>query len=101
MTTKIKTGIKQLKFEVPIIIKPDTVGFHAYSPALKGLHMDGDTEQEALENVRKTAKDFLEIMIQDGIPIPLSILSRDEAKKLSGARNKEGYYTEEITISLQ
>ena len=101
MTTKTKTGIKQLKFEVPIIIKPDTVGFHAYSPALKGLHMDGDTEKEALENVRKTAKDFLEIMIQDGIPIPLSILSQDEAKKLSGANDKKGYYTEEITINLQ
>ena len=101
MTTKTKTGIKQLKFKVPIIVEPDTVGFHAYSRALKGLHMGGDTEQEALENARKTAKDFLEIMIQDGIPIPLSILSWDEAKKLPGVYNKEGYYTEDITISLQ
>ena len=33
--------------------------------------MDGDTEQEALDNAKLTAKDFLEIMIEDGIPIPL------------------------------
>lgn len=101
MTTKTKTGIKQLKFRVPIIIEADTKGFHAYSPALKGLHMDGDTEQEALANARATAKDFLEIMIQDGIPIPLSILSLDEAKKLPDSITKEGYYTEDISINLQ
>lgn len=101
MTTKTKAGIKQLKFTVPIIVKPDTVGFHAYSPALKGLHMDGDTEEEALNNARICARDFLEIMIQDGIPIPLSIISTDEVKKLQGASNKEGYYTEEITVNLK
>ena len=84
---------------VPIIVEPDVPGFHAYSPALKGLHMDGDTEQEALDNARKTAKQFLEIMIQDNIPIPLSI-SWDKAKKLPSG-HKEGYYTENITIDLQ
>ncbi len=62
--------------------------------------MGGDTEREALANARKTAKDFLEIMLQGGLPIPLSILSWDEAKKLPGTRNKEGYYTEDITINL-
>lgn len=101
MTTKTKTGIKQLKFIVPIIVKPDTIGFHAYSPALKGLHMDGDTEQEALDNARICARDFLEIMIQDGIPIPLSIISPNELKKSHSTRKKEGHYTEEITISLK
>ena len=101
MTTRTKVGVNQLKFRVQIIVEPDTVGFHAYSPALKGLHMSGDTEREALENARKTAKDFLEIMIQDGLPIPLSILSWDEAKKLPGIHNKESYYTEDITINLQ
>jgi predicted RNase H-like HicB family nuclease len=100
MTTKARVGIKQLRFKVPIIVEPDSVGFHAYSPALKGLHMSGDTEQEALENARKTAKDFLEIMIQEGIPIPLSILPWHGAKK-SGGIQKEGYYSEDITITLR
>jgi predicted RNase H-like HicB family nuclease len=100
MTTKTKVEIKQLIFQVPIIVKSDTVGFHAYSPALKGLHMDGDTELEALKNARLTAKDFLEIMIQDGIPIPLSILSSKESEPLIGLKKKKGYYLEEITVNI-
>jgi hypothetical protein len=52
MTTKAKTQIRQLKFIVPIIIEPDSVGFHAYSPALKGLHASGETEKEAQECTR-------------------------------------------------
>ena len=107
MTTKAgrivqKQNGKELIFKVPIIVEFDAVNYHAYSPALKGLHMDGETEKEALDNARKTAKDFLEIMIHDHVPIPLSILTLDEAKKLPGSRTKnEGYYEEEIIVNLK
>ena len=103
MTTKVKPKIepRQLKFKVPIIVEPDGDNYHSYSPALKGLHMDGSTKKEALDNARETAKDFLTIMIRDGIPIPLSILTWEEAKKLPGSKEKEGYYVEEIVISLK
>jgi predicted RNase H-like HicB family nuclease len=102
MTTKTKVqNQKTLKFRVPIIVKFDTINYHSYSPALKGLHMDGETEKEALENARKTAQDFLEIMIHDGIPIPLSILTWKEAKVIPDSKPKEGYYEEEITINLK
>jgi predicted RNase H-like HicB family nuclease len=102
MTTKIKIqNQKTLKFKVPIIVEFDTINYHSYSPALKGLHMDGETEKEALVNARKTAKDFLEIMIEDGIPIPLSIFNWEEAKKLPDSKPKEGYFEEEITVNLK
>jgi predicted RNase H-like HicB family nuclease len=103
MTTKTKTKVetRQLKFKVPIIVEPDGDSYHSYSPALEGLHMDGDTEKEALENARETAKDFLTIMIQDGIPIPLSILTWEDAKRLSSSKEKEGYHIEEIIIDLK
>ena len=102
MTTKTKVlNQKTLIFRVPIIVEFDTINYHSYSPALKGLHMDGETEKEALENARKTAKDFLKIMIHDCIPIPLSILTWKEAKKLPASKPKEGYYEEEITINLK
>jgi predicted RNase H-like HicB family nuclease len=71
-------GTRKLIFKVPIIVEFDSVNYHSYSPALKGLHMDGETEKQALDNARKTAKDFLEIMIQEGRPIPLSILTWEE-----------------------
>jgi predicted RNase H-like HicB family nuclease len=96
--TKKKIETRRLVFRVPIIVEFDTVNYHSFSPALKGLHMDGETEKEALENARETAKDFLQIMIQDGIPIPLSILTWEEAKKLP---EREGYYEEEIIINLK
>ncbi len=83
MTAKTKVAIKQLKFRVPIIVEPDTIGFHAYSPVLKGLHMGGDTEREALANARKIAKDFLEIMLQGGLPIPLSNSLLGRGKKIT------------------
>jgi predicted RNase H-like HicB family nuclease len=90
-----------LIFRVPIVVEFDAVNYHSYSPALKGLHMDGDTEKQALDNALATAKDFLQVMIQEGIPIPLSILTWDEAKKLPDSRQKEGYYEEEIRIDLK
>jgi predicted RNase H-like HicB family nuclease len=68
MRAKIK--VKGLKFIVPLIIEPDTISFHVYSPALKGLHVDGDTEEEALKIGREAVKLHLESMIEDGDPIP-------------------------------
>ena len=100
MTMKVKVNTKELKFRIPIIVKPDTIGYHSYSPALKGLHMDGDTEAEALENARLTAIDFLRIMIEEGIPIPISTLVYDkEPGKATIA--EPGYYEEDLIISLQ
>ncbi len=80
MPTKTKVKIKGIKFRVPLIIEPDTIGFHVYSPALKGLHVDGDTEAEALKFGREAARLHLEAMIEDGDPIPLSIVEMKETK---------------------
>jgi predicted RNase H-like HicB family nuclease len=99
MTTKENIKTKELKFVVPIIVKPDTIGYHSYSPALKGLHMDGDTEEEALENARLTAKDFLSIMIEKGIPIPISSMTKDEEKPAEITAHS-GYYEEEIILNI-
>jgi predicted RNase H-like HicB family nuclease len=100
-TTPKSKSTGKLIFKVPIIVEFDVVNYHSYSPALKGLHMDGETEKEALENAREAAREFLEIMIQEGRPIPLIILSWEEAQKLPDYRQKEGYYEEEITIKLK
>jgi len=42
-----------------IIIEPDGDEFHAYCPALKGLHTGGTTEEEALENAEHAAVAFV------------------------------------------
>lgn len=41
---------RRLTLRVPVCIEHDGQVFHAYSPAFKGLHMDGRTKKEAMEN---------------------------------------------------
>jgi predicted RNase H-like HicB family nuclease len=72
MTTKSKPIVKYLRFKVPIVVKKDSSGYHAFSPPLKGLHVDGDTKEEALKIGIKAAKIHLSVMIEHGDPIPLS-----------------------------
>jgi predicted RNase H-like HicB family nuclease len=54
MTTKIKK-VTEIKFWVKIVVEKDDPGFHAYAPSLKGLHMGGDSPQEALLNAKEAA----------------------------------------------
>ena len=61
----------EIAFEVDFIIKPDGDGFHAFCPHLKGLHMDGSTENEALENAKEAVIAYLESLIKHQEPIPL------------------------------
>ena len=45
-------------------------GFHAYCPALKGCHSQGDSLDEALENIREAIEAYLQSMKAHGEPIP-------------------------------
>ncbi|MFA4836482.1 MAG: type II toxin-antitoxin system HicB family antitoxin [Dehalococcoidia bacterium] len=64
------TPTKAIDFTVQIIVEPDQGGFYAYCPALKGLHVDGETEEEALQNARDAAILYLRSLIKHGDPIP-------------------------------
>jgi predicted RNase H-like HicB family nuclease len=99
MTTKTKAQI--LKFCVKIVVEEDTTGYHAYAPALKGLHMGGDTPDEALANAREAASLFLQVMIEDGDPIPIDVIKPKVIRKIP---NHEGIVSsglEEIVVNLQ
>ena len=63
-----------------IIIEPDDAGFHAYAPALKGLHVDGTTEKEALQNAATAVLCYLESLSAHGEPLPA--LERTREKQL-------------------
>lgn len=65
--------MKQIKFNVRIIVKSDKPGFHAYCPALEGLHTHGDTYKEALKNARDAATAYLTSLIKHKDPIPIGI----------------------------
>jgi len=64
-----------IEFQVRIVIEPDGDSFHAYCPALKGLHTCGDTEEEAVSNAEYATRAYLRSLIEHGDPIPVGILS--------------------------
>jgi predicted RNase H-like HicB family nuclease len=53
-----------------ILEREDDGGFHAFVPALKGCHTQGDTEDEALANAQEAIGAYLESMLAHGEPIP-------------------------------
>lgn len=49
-------------------------GFHAFCPALKGCHSEGDTLDEAVANVTEAIEAYLESLAHRGEPIPVEDL---------------------------
>lgn len=60
-------------FTVVLERDPDG-GFHAFCPALKGCHSEGDTVDEAVANVREAIEVYLESLASRGEPIPVEDL---------------------------
>ena len=50
---------KRLRLKLTVIIEQDDGAWHAFCPALKGLHVDGDTQAEALTNAIEAAKVYI------------------------------------------
>ena len=45
----------------------------AYCPALKGCVAQGETPEEALRNLKEAMKDYIECLIEDGLPVPTEV----------------------------
>jgi predicted RNase H-like HicB family nuclease len=89
-----------IEFKIDIIIEPDDNGFHAYCPALKGLHTSGDTREAALENARYAAIAYLESLIKhnDPIPVGITVKTKDTGKENITRRNVN-HYTEDVKVA--
>jgi len=62
--------MKVLHYTV-ILEREEDGGFHAFVPALKGCHTQGDTLDEALENAREAIEAYLDSLKAEGEPIPI------------------------------
>ena len=87
-----------IEFKIGIVIEPDEGGFHAYCPALKGLHTAGKTKKEALQNAKTAAIAYLESLIKHNDPIPVGIIVR---KEVEGASHETSRYTSHYTEDLR
>ncbi len=45
-------------------------GYHVFCPALKGCHSEGETESEALQNIREAIDVYIESLVAHHEPIP-------------------------------
>lgn len=67
--------IHMLKVRIRIVVEEDDgEGFHAYCPDLKGLHVDGCTEAEALEHAKEAAELYMWSLLKHEDPIPVGVL---------------------------
>lgn len=63
------------KHHFTVVLERDMEGgFHAFCPALKGCHSEGDTVDEAVSNVREAIEVYLESLAARGEPIPVEDL---------------------------
>jgi len=69
------------RFIIQIEIERDGEEFHAYCPALKGLHTCGSTEEEALKNAKDAAIAYLQSLIKHGDPIPIGIMAKTRSRR--------------------
>ena len=63
-----------IRLIVHFLVEPDEGGFHAYSPALKGLHVDGASEDEAVKNFVEAAPAYLLSVMKHGEPLPIGLI---------------------------
>ncbi len=89
-----------IEFKVEVVVEPDEDGFHAYCPALKGLHTGGNTKEEALENAGYAASAYLESLISHKDPIPVGVVvSETEQAQPTSPIREATHYTEDLTVA--
>jgi predicted RNase H-like HicB family nuclease len=49
-------------------------GYHAFCPALKGCHSQGEMYEEALANITEAPEVYVESLVEDGKPVPHQFL---------------------------
>lgn len=54
------------KYTLPVVIEKDDDGYFAVCPALQGCYSQGDTYEEALENIKDAIHLHIEDIIESG-----------------------------------
>ena len=61
---------KKLYNYTVIMEKESDGGYHAFCPILKGCHSQGDSFEEAIENIKEAIELYIESLKADERPIP-------------------------------
>lgn len=58
------------RYKGSVVIEKDAEGYFAFSPELQGCYTQGDSYEEALENIKDAIRLHLEDKIENNEPIP-------------------------------
>ena len=61
--------------EYKIVLEPDREqgGYVVRCPALPGCYSQGDTREEAIDNIREAIEAYIESLKKDNLPIPPTV----------------------------
>jgi predicted RNase H-like HicB family nuclease len=54
-----------MSYKVNVVIEHDSNGYYAFVPELRGCHSQGDTMEEAMENIKEALELYLETVSPD------------------------------------
>jgi predicted RNase H-like HicB family nuclease len=54
-----------MSYKVSIVIEKDDNGYYAYCPELEGCHTQGDTIEEAMDNIKEAIELYLETLSEE------------------------------------
>lgn len=77
----------EFRLSVTFLVEPDEGRFHAFSPALPGLHADGQTEQEAAASFVAEVPPYIASILRHGDPLPIGVIV--EAQHQAARRHSE------------
>jgi predicted RNase H-like HicB family nuclease len=66
------------KLLITVCIEKDEPGYHAYCPKLKGLHVYGDTPEEATANIKSALIAYLNSLVKHNEPIPADLFYKEQ-----------------------
>ena len=54
-----------MSYKVSIVIEKDDNGYFVYCPELEGCHTQGDTIEEAMDNIKEAIELYLETLTEE------------------------------------
>lgn len=72
IASKYENGVKIVQeYKFAVVFEPcEGGGYHAYCPALRGCHSEGETFEEAKVNITEAIQCYIESLKKDNEPIP-------------------------------
>lgn len=60
------------KYRLSVVIEKDADGYFAFCPELQGCYTQGDTYEQAIENIKDAIRLHIEDRIESGEDVPVS-----------------------------